>query len=282
MSDAGQERSEEDEAASPVPIVHLVFQNREGRPRRRIAVAAILASGVYGLLAIVVLTRDPSLGPWSAELAAQIHARLANERAIEVLPPPLPTPPPPPPPAVSRVNILPPVRTAGRTVRRTPALAPAQAAAVITRAASDSPLDLTATTFATGGAAAFPGGATASAGRSSAPVAGAVDIYAPPARRPTIASPDRSRPVALADGTWSCPWPPEADAEQIDEQTVVIRVRVHDDGRVDAAEVLSDPGHGFGGAATTCARRTRFQAARDGLGAPIASWSPPIRVHFSR
>jgi protein TonB len=143
-------------------------------------------------------------------------------------------------------------------------------------------LDLTADTFPTGGAASFPRGATAGAGQSTAPVAGGADVNAPPARRPTIAGPTRARAVTLGEGTWSCPWPPEADAEQIDEQTVVIRVRVGEDGSVERAEVVADPGHGFGRAATACARGTRFQPARNDDGNLVAAWSPPIRVHFTR
>lgn len=281
LPQASEARSHTGDGASRASIAQLVFQSRESRPGRRIAAAAALAGGIFGLAAVVVLARDPGLGPWSAELAAPIHARVANQQAIEVLPP-APPAPPPPPPSVTEVAKPAPVRAAGRRVRRASAVAPAQAAPIITRAAADSPLDLTGTTFSTGGAAALPGGATAGAGRSSGPVAGAVDIHARPARQETVVSSDRSRPVTLAVGTWSCFWPAQADAEQIDEQTVVIRVRVHEDGRVDAAEVLSDPGHGFGSAAMTCARRTHFQAARNGVGVPIAAWSPPIRVHFSR
>ena len=133
-----------------------------------------------------------------------------------------------------------------------------------------------------GGAARFPGGATAGARRSTAPVTGSVDIHPPPSRRPAVSAPALSRPVALLEGNWACPWPAEADAAQIDEQTVVIRVRVGAEGAVEAADLVADPGVGFGRAALACARQTHFQPARDAGGAPIVAWSSPIRVHFTR
>lgn len=241
--------------------------------------SALFVAAIYGGAALLTFTTQVGLMPWSADLAARIHADLSNERAVEVLPPPAEPPPPvaKTPPASERV-----VRTVGRPLRRAASAAPAQAAALVTRSAPETPLDLTNNVFASGGAATFPGGATAGAGRSTAPVEGNVDLHAPPASRPTIAKADLARPVALAAGTWACPWPSEADAEQIDEQTVVIRVRVRADGTVETAQVVSDPGIGFGRSALTCARQTRFEPARSADGTIVVAWSPPIRVHFSR
>ena len=59
-----------------------------------------------------------------------------------------------------------------------------------------------------------------------------------------VAPPDLSTPVSLRVERWSCPWPPEADSERIDEQTVVIRVVVDPEGIVEAAELVGEPGHG--------------------------------------
>jgi protein TonB len=99
--------------------------------------------------------------------------------------------------------------------------------------------------------------------------------------KPAVAR-DRSRPVTLDEAAWSCPWPAEADALQVNEQTVVLRVFVRADGRADRVDVVSDPGFGFGSAARSCALATRFPPARDSSGQPIAANSPPIRVHFIR
>jgi protein TonB len=95
-------------------------------------------------------------------------------------------------------------------------------------------------------------------------------------------APDRSSKISLPDQTWSCPWPRQADAEQIDEQVVVIRVVVSARGVVESAWLVSDPGHGFGEAALACAKKTRFTPARDRSGESLRATSPPIRVRFSR
>jgi protein TonB len=93
---------------------------------------------------------------------------------------------------------------------------------------------------------------------------------------------DRAGGVSLDDHNWACPWPHQADAEQIDEQTVIIKVVVNPDGTVASAAVVSDPGHGFGPAAIACALRTRFTPARDRDGRPIRAESPPVLVRFTR
>jgi outer membrane biosynthesis protein TonB len=93
---------------------------------------------------------------------------------------------------------------------------------------------------------------------------------------------DRSGGVELENPAWSCPWPREADTEQIDEQTVVIRVVVDREGRVLSATVVVDPGHGFAQVAVACALRTRFKPARDAAGQAIRAASPPIIVRFTR
>jgi protein TonB len=93
---------------------------------------------------------------------------------------------------------------------------------------------------------------------------------------------DRAGGVSLASQNWSCPWPREADAEQIDEVTVTIRVVVSADGAAESVTVLSDPGHGFGAAALACALRTHFTPARNHIGRPVRATSPPILVKFTR
>ena len=48
------------------------------------------------------------------------------------------------------------------------------------------------------------------------------------------------------------------------------------------AGLARDPGYGFGETALACARRTRFEAARDREGRPVQARSGPIRVRFFR
>jgi protein TonB len=137
-------------------------------------------------------------------------------------------------------------------------------------------LDLTANTFVTGSASAYAGGTTTSNGTS------AKAIFAQTIDPEPTPEPDRSRPVSLADDEWQCAWPRSADAEDIDEQSVVIRVAVRSDGAVASTRLVSDPGHGFGAAALACAVRTHFTPACDRHGRPLFAESPPIRVRFTR
>jgi protein TonB len=88
--------------------------------------------------------------------------------------------------------------------------------------------------------------------------------------------------VALVGGTtWNCPFPPEADAEEINHAVVTVQVTVRPDGSALTATVVTDPGHGFGRAARLCALGRRYQPALDRTGAAIVS-SAPINVHFNR
>jgi protein TonB len=142
------------------------------------------------------------------------------------------------------------------------------------------PIDLTGDTIVTGHAAAYAGGATTSPGTSATPGRGGSPVTGADAVRATAT--DHASAVSLESEKWSCPWPREADAEQIDEQTVVLRVVVDARGAAEQAMVLADPGHGFGPAAVACALRTRFVPARDRSGEVVRSVSPPIRVRFTR
>jgi len=154
---------------------------------------------------------------------------------------------------------------------------PAQAGRIIAQEGPPAPLDLTGDTFVTGTAQAYAGGVTSPTGTNPKAVeTSEVDPKAPPGE------PDRSHPVALADEDWRCPWPHDAEAEQIDEQVAVVKVVVRTDGSAVSARIVRDPGHGFGAAAIECALRTRFTPAADGAGRPIQAESPPVRVRFTR
>jgi protein TonB len=143
---------------------------------------------------------------------------------------------------------------------------------------AEAPLDFTGFDIVSGQAPGYAGGVTASTG-SSAQAVEAVPGSGGDANG-SVAS--RARPIRLPARNWDCPWPREADALRIDEQTVVLRVVVTTEGRVTSAELVSDPGHGFGQAALACARRARFDAALDRDGQPFVATSPPIRVRFKR
>jgi periplasmic protein TonB len=201
---------------------------------------------------------EPPLEP---PLPSEIELSLAD---VDVQPPE--HVPPQPTPAA-----LPKARVAARP-RKLPAknAPPPQAAAAAVLAQETGPVDLTGETFVIGTGHAYAGGITGTAVRAG-------DLGTRAAE--TI---DASSAVSLESQAWSCPWPAEADAERIDEQTVVIRVVVDAAGNAESATVLLDPDHGFGIAAVSCAMRTRFTPARDPKGTPIRAQSPPIRVRFTR
>jgi len=150
------------------------------------------------------------------------------------------------------------------------------------------------------------GGATIASGDGSGPGHGAVAgagtattatpdaqarlpaVAAPPApatREPAPSPPaiDRSRAPALAGGTaWRCPFPPEAESDQVDQAVATIVVTVGTDGSPNAVTVVGDPGHGFGRAARACAFGRRYTPGLDGSGAVHVATTAPIRVRFTR
>lgn len=266
-------------------IVDVVFQRSVSTPWRTTAFAVAAAIGLHLALWVAARNTEPSLESWSAELATRVHAELGRVDVIELAPPPpapVPQTPPETPP-MADVAPPPPRERLPRTTRATKTPPPpAQAGQVVAQepSASDT-VDLSGETFVTGTASAYAGGTTTARGTNSVAVTTrTVDPHATPTRAP--GEPDRSNPVHLEADEWQCAWPREADEEQIDEQFVVLRVFVGESGRAVSANLVSDPGHGFGTAAVACAMRTRFTPARDSRGVPMATSSPPIRVRFTR
>jgi len=258
-----------------IRVVDLVFAGEPKGRGRRLAFGIAIVFALYGGVFTAVSRLGRSAGPWSVELAARVHDAIAVERAVDITPPP----PPPAPPAPSE-----PPATAPKRVARAPHAAPARPAAPAQAgklaAVSDAPVDFTGSAFVVGSGPTYAGGTTTSSGTSRTPAHGAV---APGGTGDgTAAARSRARAVSLDQAGWNCPWPAEADAQEVNEQTVVLRASVRPDGRADNVDVLSDPGFGFGAAARLCALRTRFEPARDPAGQPIAALSPPIRVHFFR
>ncbi len=260
-------------------IVDLVFIAEPAGRWRRLALGGVVVLVLYGGVFALVGGLGNSLGPWSAEMAARIHEAIAMERAVEVTaPPPPPAPPPPSAPAPEAPHIA-----VSRSVRaphtqEARATPPAQAGQLV--AVSPEPADFTGVTFIVGSGASYAGGATTSSGTNKKAALGNIGPEATNTKAPSVRS--RARQVTLDQSAWNCPWPAEADAEQVNEQTVVLQARVEADGRAEHVDVLSDPGFGFGAAARLCTLRTRFEPARDAAGQPIAAQSPPIRVHFYR
>jgi periplasmic protein TonB len=262
----------------PPRIVDLVFAPEPAGRLRGLTLGTGMVVALYAGAFAAARWLGRSGG---AELAAPAHDAVAQEWPIDVTPPP-PTTPAPRAPVVAA---LPPARAAVRVATRgrpAPArpgpAAPAQAGRLAAAAAA--PLDFTGSALIVGAGASYAGGATSGSGTSPVPATGAVASGATGGGGAAVAS--RARAVSLDQDAWNCPWPAEADARQVDQQTVILRVAVRPDGRAERVELLSDPGFGFGPAARLCALATRFEAARDAAGQAMAALSPPIRVHFFR
>lgn len=222
---------------------------------------------------------------WDSESVQHVSAkRLLQIDHVVDLEPPEPPPPPPVTPPVTKARAAPRVPSREPSEPTPPSEAPpppAEAGQVVAADESASqPLDFTGFDIPTGDGQRYAGGVAASSGTSS------WAVHTPVADRRADhnarAGTSRARPVGPPRRDWDCPWPAEADALSIDEQFVVIRVVVRADGAVGSAELISDPGYGFGGIALACARQQRFPAATDDDGRPITATSPPIRVRFTR
>jgi protein TonB len=275
---AARARASAWQSAGADPIIEVIFAASKPKRSAQLLAGAVAALATHGAILVWAALAEPSLESWAADVAMRVHAALRHEQIVELG---KPTPPPPPapeaPPPIDPPKSPPSIRAA-----RTRALppAPAQAGAIVAREPDPSaPVDLTADSYVAGSANAYAGGVTASTGTNTK----AVDPDDEPAAGSSaVRGPDRSRPVALEAAEWRCAWPREADAEQIDEQTAVIRVVVRPDGSVESAQVVQDPGLGFGAAAMRCALGTRFVPAEDRAGRRVRAKSPPIRVRFTR
>ncbi len=196
--------------------------------------------------------------------------------------------PPPPPPKAEAPSPTP-------EAAPEPPPPPAEAGKVLTAEPDpDEPLDLTGDVgFVTGTGERYVGGVTASAGtgkkavynRAASPegVPGGKGKAPAPRRPPIPPGPDLSRSVKAAPGNRlaSCPWPPEADIEQINFMRVTVVVTTDPSGKPTAANVPNDPGHGFGRAARRCVLRERFSPALDRGGNAISS-SAAVSLTFKR
>lgn len=85
-----------------------------------------------------------------------------------------------------------------------------------------------------------------------------------------------------AETNWDCPWPPEADTDQINYMRVRIVVTVGVNGRAQKVTVLNDPGHGFAKYVQQCASRKTFNVGLNSEGKPIVSTTPPFGVTWTR
>lgn len=157
----------------------------------------------------------------------------------------------------------------------------------------DEPLDLTGEGFISGTGTRFSGGVTTADGTSNKAVRnlaargdGVPGAQGKTERAQGTAPPavDKSRPAGLPVGAnWNaCGFPPEADAEQINQARVRVVVVVASDGTPTSVNVLSDPGYGFGRFARNCAMRFKYPPGADKLGNPAPRATAPFSIVFTR
>lgn len=174
----------------------------------------------------------------------------------------------------------------------TPPQPPAAAEAAKVLAADPDPNEVVdmRDTIVQGNADKYAGGVSANNGTSKTAVTNAAAVptgvpggtgTAPAPAAPRV---DRSRKAGVSGSSdWSdCPFPPEADAEQIDQAYVTIQVKVKPDGSPESVTIVQDPGRGFGREARKCAMRKKYNFALDVDGNPIGATTGPIRVKFER
>ncbi len=204
-------------------------------------------------------------------------------------------PPPPPPPDPEPAPMAPKAADRPKDDPYEEKPAALQAAKILTAAADPNKIeDLTDKGIVSGENTQGPlGGQSSAAGTGTAvthsPYAdntgkpGATGTGgAPPPPPPPKA--DLSVAAGVVGGSsWSgCPFPDEADTDQIDYAQVTLIVTVRPDGTPQSVQVTSDPGHGFGRAARMCALARKYNAGKNRDGEPATMSTPPIRVTLSR
>ncbi len=252
-------------------IVDVVYATRKHRPQSRHVIALLAAAAVHAAVVAYAASAEPGLGPWSSALALMVHDELARENVVMLEEPPQPAK------ALEQPRVAPPSRAPSPVARRAsePAQKPSAAAAAEAAPVMNSEVPVEFPELVTGRASSYAGGRTRATGTDTR------SVDAPTA--PTAEAPaDQALPVRLAADEWSCPWPDRAHSEHIDEQSVVIKVLVREDGSVVEAKIVRDAPGGFGQAALLCAKRTLFLPARDASGAVVRRWSPAIEVRFWR
>jgi protein TonB len=271
-----------------------VLELESGRMRTGFIIGLCGALIVHVAAASEAARIAAGMGTWALDLRTDVHAYLAKLYEVDLVDPPPPPPPPPPPepqPEPEKEAAKPLPSAPANNAKDEPPPPPAQAGKILTQEPDpNEPVDLTGQGFVTGNAETYAGGVTANNGtsatavrnRNAAPggVPGGTGTKPGPTELPS--GPSLAHPASLATGSeWDCPFPPEAETEQIDYQRVQIMLTVAADGSVKDVKVVADPGHGFGRAARQCAMRQRMNPAVDRSGNPVLS-SLPIFVTFQR
>ncbi len=240
----------------------------------RILVGATLVTlAFHGAAAARTAYIHSEMIAWTLKLDSAINHKLAQQIDIEAEKTPARQP---------EKMIEPPEEKVA--AKQDTSVAAAKAAQILARDPSNDVLDFSDNVFNVGTNERYSGGATRSDGTNdkavTAPKVEATGNPQPVA--PQVVAVDLSRTATLAgSGEWRCPFPPEADADQVDDASAIIEVIVGDSGKAQRATILQDPGHGFGREARACAMREAYVPALDREGKAVAS-SKKFRVKFER
>ena len=249
-----------------------------------IAIALLVASVAHGAAAARATMFSLDLFRFARTVQDHVTQRLTDTYDIDVT---KPEPEPPPEPEPEPAKAAPPPH-APKDAPPPPPPAAAKAGAVVTKEADpNEPVDLT-NSFVTGPGTTYAGGVTQTGGTSNKAVynsnarAGGTPGGKGPATAPP--GPDRSRGAGLlGDTNWTnCPFPPEADSEDLNDAYVTVEVVVGTNGKAQQVTVLKDPGHGFAREARQCAMQKTFATQLDGAGNPLVGKTKPFRIHFER
>jgi len=290
-------RTADDDRDPLAPV--LALGNRAAKTGTIIGLLLALVSHGYASARAMTALFDMQHG--INEIRASLHDYFWTEYDIDLTPkdedkpkpeekPPEPEPEPEPPPPTPAPKEPAPQEEKDPYDEPPP---PSQAAKVLTQEPDpDEPVDMTGQGFVSGDGSGPGYGmvsgdgkgkeATYNKGASHDGKEGGTGTGAKPPPPPP--GPDLSKPAGLVgSSSWSdCPFPPEADAEQIDQAAVTLIITVRPDGSPQSVKVSSDPGYGFGRAARICALAKRYKPALDKTGTPILAATPPIRVRFTR
>ena len=266
------------------------------------AIGLVLALGSHGIASARALLALYDLQKGVFAMRASIHEFLWTEYDIDLKPQEKEKEPekkdePPPPPEPEPDPIPVPAPKIADKPKDDPyeaeKAAPVQAAKILTAAADPNRVeDLTDQGIVSGENTDGPLGGQSSAQGKSDQIThnpsvsntgkpggtGTGDKPPPPAPKQDLS---RSADV-VGSKSWSCPFPDEADTDQIDFAQVTVIVTVRPDGSPAGVQVQSDPGHGFGRAARMCALARKYSPGVDADGNPVTKSTPPIRVTFSR
>lgn len=264
-------------------------------PRIPVAVmvgAAILAVSLHAGAAVGAVQAAVlhAFASWARDVRGQVALQLGQTYEVEVTKAPEQKPPEPPP-EPPKDEPKPEAKLVKEPPKDEPPQPPAASDAqkvLMQEPAKDEPVDLTGNTFLNGNADNGNGGITQVGGKATqATYNPAAVATGTPGGTGTAPAPavrvDRSRPAAIKNkaNLERCPFPGEADAEQIDEAVVGIEVRVAADGRPESVSIWQDPGHGFGREAKRCALREKYDAALNVDGQPVPGVYR-VRFRFSR